>query len=479
MKTLLLNPPRFEGIPVIREERCEITERYSVLEPYSLLQVAGMLREQGHEVRLIDANGLDLDWAQTESLMKQSPYDALIFRFTPTTYDADMRTATISKRIQPDAFTAAICWTLRTQPREVLTETPALDFYIMHEYEAVTPKLFESLSNGHGPDGVSGVAYRKGQEIIVNPTAQPIIDYDSLPLPAFDLIPDLQPYHINSPHGKPFTIMYASKGCPFACTFCTVRRTSFKKRSSDSILKEISYLKERFGIRTISFFDETFTMDRKRVIELCEGLKRDNLNITWYCNTRVELVSKDLFLKMREGGCRGVSFGVESGSQQILDNIQKGNTIEEAEAAIKSAKEAGIKTYCSFIIGLPGETKDTIQETYDFVRRTRPTGAQFNVAVPYPGTPMFEEAVEKGWVKPTLNWRDLYQHSANMRTDSLTENQLESARKMAYRNLYFNSRWLLGNLYWVLKYPEDFPVATRYFVKILKNYLIHKMQHSH
>jgi len=479
MRTLLVNPPRFDGIPVIREERCEITERYSVLEPYSLLQIAGILREQGHEVRLIDANGMNLDWTDTRSLMAQAPYDALIFRFTPTTYDADMKTATISKEIQPKAFTAAICWTLRTLPREVLMETPALDSYIMHEYEVVTPDLFDSFSNGQGPDGVRGIAYRKDKDIVVNPTAEPIGDYDSIPLPAFDLLPSLQRYHINSPHGKPFTIMYASKGCPFACTFCTVRRTSYKKRSAESILNEIRFLKRRFGVKTISFFDETFTTDMKRVVELCEGIRRDNLDVKWYCNTRVELVSRDLLLRMREGGCRGISFGVETGSQKILDNIQKGNTVEDAENAIRSAKEAGIKVYCSFIIGLPGETWDTIQETVAFVKSVRPTGAQFNVAVPYPGTPMYDLALEKRWVNPSLNWRDLYQHSANMRTDALSEEELERARKTAYRHLYFNRKWLLGNLYWVFKYPEDFSVAARYFVKIMRNYFVDGMQHAH
>jgi len=479
MKTLLVNPPRVDGIPVIREERCEITERYSVLPPYSLLQIAGMLRKQGHEVRLIDANGMNLDWSQTKRLMEESPYDLLIFRFTPTTFDADIKVAELSKQLHPKAFIAGICWTLRTIPQEVLKGAPDIDAYIMHEYEAVTPALVEALSNGKGLAGVKGIAYRNDGQITVNPTAQPIQDYDSMPLPAFDLLPSLKPYHINTPHGKPFTIMYASKGCPFACNFCTVRRTSFKKKSADNILNELRYLKKRFGIRTVSFFDETFTMDKKRVIQLCEGTSRESLDIKWYCNTRVELVNKDLLKVMRKGGCRGIAFGVESGSQRILDNVEKGNTVEEAEMAIKWTKESGIKAYCSFIIGLPGETWDTINETIAFVERTRPTGAQFNVAVPYPGTPMFDLAIEKGWVKPSLDWRELYQHSSNMRTDSLSNEELEKARRMAYRKLYFNPKWLLGNTWWILRYPEDFYLGTRYFIKIMKNYLIHKMKHAH
>lgn len=450
-----------------------------MLPPYSLLQIAAMLREQNHEVRLIDANGLNMDWERTTQAMQRSPYDALIFRFTPTTFDADMQTAEISKKIQPNAFTAALCWTLRTLPREVLTDAPALDAYIMHEYEAVTPKLFHSLSNHDPLSGVAGVAYRNGSELVVNQPAEAIRDYDTMPLPAFDLLDSLRPYHINTPHGKPFTIMYASKGCPFACTFCTVRRTSFKKKSAETILNELEYVKSRFGVKTVSFFDETFTMDKKRILQLCEGAQKNGLNVKWYCNTRVELVTKELLQAMRKGGCRGISFGVESGSQRILDNIQKGNTVEEAKLAVKWAKEAGIKVYCSFIVGLPGETKETINETVNFIKKTRPTGAQVNVAVPYPGTPMYELAVEKGWVKPTINWRNLYQHAANMNAGSLTAEELEEARRRVYAQLYFDPKWFFGNVYWVIRHPEDFYLGIRYFVKVMKNYFFNRMTHAH
>lgn len=479
VRILLVNPPRFQGIPVIREERCEITERYSVLPPYSLLQVAGVLRKHGHEVSLIDANGLNLDFSRAKELMKQSSYDALVFRFTPTTFDSDMQTGVISKEVQPKAMTAAICWTLRTLPCEVLDQASSLDFFVMHEYEAVTPALFDSLSNGRGVQGVRGIAYRENGRVVVNPAAEPIRDLDAMPLPAYDLLPSLSPYYINTPHGKPFSIMYASKGCPFSCTFCTVRRTSYKKRSAKSILNELGYLKAEFGVRTVSFFDETFTIDKKRIYELCDGIRRENLNIKWYCNTRVELVTKNLLGQMRESGCRGIAFGVESGSQQILDNVEKGNTTDEAEDAIKWAKQSGVKVYCSFIIGLPGETWDTIHQTIAFVKRTRPTSAQFNLAVPYPGTPMYEFAVKNGWVNPSLGWRQLYQHSANMPTPCLNEGELEKARKLAYRELYSDPKWLLGNVYWVLRHPEDLYIATRYLIKIVKNYLIHGMRHAH
>jgi radical SAM superfamily enzyme YgiQ (UPF0313 family) len=232
-------------------------------------------------------------------------------------------------------------------------------------------------------------------------------------------------------------------------------------------------------VKTVSFFDETFTIDRERAIAIAEGIKRENLKILWYCNTRVNLVDKSLLETMYSGGCRGMSFGIESGSQTILDNAQKGVTVKQAEEAIKLAKKVGIKVYCSFIFGLPGENWSTVNETIKFVRRTLPTGAQFNVAVPYPGTELYQIALKKGWIKSELDWSTMYQHASAMRTDELTSEELNKARKMGYRALYFNSTWWLQNMWHVFKEPDDFQLALRYSVKIINNYVFHKMVHAH
>jgi anaerobic magnesium-protoporphyrin IX monomethyl ester cyclase len=479
LRVLLVNPPRFNGIPVIREERCEITERYSVLPPYSLLQVASLLRADGHEVKLIDANGWDLGWEAFNEQIQNTNYDALVFRFTPTTFDSDNKVASISKRAHSKAWTIGVCWTLRTVPREVLQSSVDLDIYIRHEYEVVTPSLISAFARGDDLSTVHGIAYRNGDKIVVNNDAESLSDWDSLPMPAYDLLPSLKNYFINTPHGSPFTTLYTSKGCPFSCIFCTVRNTSVKKRSAESILSELRYLKKNFNIKMVSFFDETFTLDRARVMAVCDALKREKLKIVWYCNTRVGLVDAELLTAMYDGGCRGLSYGIESGSQTILDCAKKGATVEQAEKAIEWAKKAGIKVYCSFIFGLPNENRQTIEETIQFVKRTLPTGAQFNVAVPYPGSELHRIAIEKGWIKAGVDWREMYQHDAIMRTDELNNQDLDEARKNAYHALYINPKWWLQNLWHIAKHPEDFQLATRYTIKITKNYLFNKMSHSH
>ncbi len=480
MKVALVNPPRFDGASVVREERCEVPERYSVLEPYSLLQLGSLLRAQGHDVQLLDANGRDVGSHAVGKWLDGHSYDAMVFRFTPTTFDHDQHVAVQSKAAHPDARTIGICWTLRTLPREVLADNGAqsMDIYLRQEYENTGPMLMDALEDGRALNLVPGIAFRENSHVEVTPEAKPIADYDNIPLPAFDLLPSLDPYFISSRAAQPFTIMYTSKGCPYACTFCTVARTRWKDRSADSVLAELSYLRNEYHIRTVSFFDETFTMSKKRVRALCEGMKREGLDIRWYCNTRVHLVDPDLLHLMREAGCRGISFGVESGNQKLLDVMSKQATVEQAEHAIQWTKEARIKTYCAFILGLPGETWDTAMDTIHFAERTLPNGAQFNVAVPYPGTELYESLQQKGLL-PVVDWRRMYQDSAYVGTEGLTRDKLNKLRKMAYTKLYFNRRWWMQNFGFAVEDRDEFTVAFRYALRILNNYFVHGMHNSH
>src|SRR2546426_425227 len=478
MKVAIVNPPRFDGVSVVREERCEVTERYSVLEPYSLLQLAALLRTGGHRVRLLDANGMNRSYRDVESWLRAAPYDALVFRFTPTTFDHDLHLATLSKRIRPDARTIGLCWTLRTMPLDVLQEARDLDVYLRHEYETVGTQLVAALEDGRPLDLVPGIAFCDDGHVRVTSDARPIDDYDSIPIPAYDLLPSLDPYFISAPACRPFTIMYASKGCPFACSFYTVAKTAWKYRSANSVLEELGHLRDHYRIRTVSFFDETFTMNKKRVRELCEGIRRERIDIRWYCNTRVHLVDPDLLRTMRSAGCSGISFGVESGNQQILNSVSKQATVAQAEQAIRWAKEAHIKTYCAFILGLPGETGESAMDTIRFALRTLPNGAQFNVLAPYPGTELYETLQASGAL-PDLNWRALYQDSAVVGTDGLSKAELNRLRKLAYTKLYFSPRWWWQNLRFALESRDDFELASRYGLRVLSNYFVHGMQGSH
>ncbi len=473
MKVLLVNPPRFKKISVIREDRCEIIEKNSVLPPYSLLQIASLLRKKGHEVSLIDANGENINYPALEKMFSEMDYGAVIFRFIPTTFDWDLQTATISKKYS-DAATIGICWTLGYSARTVLNETKDLDIYISDEYEVVAPELIDNLSAAGELSDVAGIAYRYGGEIKVNKEALPMKNYDDMPLPAYDLLKSFDPYYANTKHDQPFTIMYTSKGCPNSCIYCTMANTNWKPRSAESVIEELRYLKQNYNIKTVTFFDEAFTINKKRVEKITRAIIDERLDIKWYCNSRVDLIDMDILKKMKQAGCRAVCMGIESGSQKVLVEANKRITVERAAESIKMIKDAGLKAYCSFIFGLPGENRATVKETIEFIKRTLPTGLEFNIATPYPGTKLYNIALEKGWITEQIDFRSMNQNKSMMRTDELTPEEIKKAREMAFYAIYFNPKWWMQNIGYVIKNPEDFFLAGNYCINMLSNFISSK-----
>lgn len=480
MNVLFINPPRSDGLCVIREDRCEITERESILPPYSLAQIAALLRTKGHEVDLIDANCLNLTIDDIKTIiLNKREINVVIFRFTPTTLKDDMKVASLVKQIDSNIFTVAMCWTLRSFAVDVLKAIDDLDIYVVDEPLVSIPNIVDSLKEGNDLSQVPGIVFKFHNEIIKTAVSSSIFNYDNIPMPAYDLLPSLNNYYVRTKHGSPYTTIHTSKGCPYGCIYCTVAGTKWNPRSARKVFEEIKYLYENHGIKTISFFDETFTHDRNRVVEICNRIIDEKINIKWYCNTRSNKVDFELLKLMKFAGCEGMSFGIESGSQNLLNNSKKGTTIEQNYKAIKLAKKAGIKTYCSFMFGLPGENWTTVSETINFVKRALPNGAQFNVVVPYPGTKLLDIAIEAKWVSKDIDWTKLYQHISTMRTDDLSTEDLEAARKKAYRSLYFNPKWIFMNAIWVLKRPNDLPLAVKYYFKSLRNYVVYGMEHSH
>jgi len=480
MKIVFVNPPRYEGLPVIREDRCEIVNRYLVNPPYSLIQIAAVLREKGEEIQVIDANCENLSYSDAQERIEESKPDIVAFRFTPTTIEADMETAKITKSFYPNALTIGICWTLKRFAEKIIRDNKDLDIYLLGEYgtyETTFLSLMEAINQGSPLDTVKGIAFRRMGDAVSTGPRTTYYPYDKLPIPAYDLLPSLSKYYISPKHSRhsPFTIMYTSMGCPYSCIFCVVRQSKWRKRSVGSIMKEITYLKNEHGLKCVFFMDELFTMDRQRTVDLCKAFIKYKIDLRWYTSTRVDLVDKELLELMRRAGCRNISFGIESGSQRILDYAKKGITVEQAMQAVKTVKEAGIGVHLAFIVGLPGENWETFKETVDFVKKALPSMAQFNVAVPYPGTPLYDLARSKGWIDEDLDYTQLQHQVSIMRTEEMTTEEIEKARKKAYRSLYFNPRWILSQL----SNFEDLSLTTRYYLKCLKMYLLHGMKHAH
>ena len=472
MKILLVNPPRYnDQTPVMREHRCEGINKSQVLPPYSLLQIAALVRNANTKVSLIDANGQNMNYDQLTARIRETDYDILIFRFTATTFDWDMKTAGIFKKYHPGATTIGVCWGLGNFPEEVLKKGRYLDIFVMREYEVIMPSLISAISKKESIEKVKGTAFRKDGDIHINEAAEPIHDYDSIPLPAYDLLPSLDCYYRQVKFSSPFMIIYTSQGCPFSCKYCLTANTKWMPRSAERVLAELRHLKKNYNIKTVTFFDEVFTLDRKRVTNLAEAIRDEKLNIKWICDTRVDLVDREMLATMRQGGCDIISFGIESGSQRILDNLGKGVKVEQAENAIRWAKEAGIKVNCTIMLGSPGENWDTVNETIGFLKKTLPNAIMIGITTIRYGTKLHETAIKEEWVKDVSEDRSeiMLEHRGLTGTAAtvLSEEDLLKARQMMFRALYYNRKWIAQNIKLVFK-NRDFRLGIKFVWYALK-----------
>lgn len=464
MKILLINPPRFKGMYVGREDRCENTIP-NIITPTGLVILGGIL-EQKHDIRLIDANGYNLGFDYIEKYIKDYGPDIIIFKATPETFFSDIKIADISNKIDNNIMTVLICWSLTKIPTKVLENAKYVDFYILdYNYEKPIVKITECIET----EKINGIAYRKDGRIIVNKPDNEIFDFDSVPMPAWHLIPDFNVYWVQVPSIRPSAIVESMKGCGMGCTFCTISDNKPNFRRPQKVIDEIKYLYLERKVKNISFFDATFNINKKRAYDICYRLIREDLkDLRWYANIRVDMIDKELACVMKNAGCRGVSIGIESGSQKVLDLANKRTKIEDARNAIVLLKKAGIKQYASFIVGLPGETKDTMNETRDFIVESKPTGFQVSSFVPYPRSKLYDLAVSQGKIDNDMLFEDLLLFNTPISLCELSVEDINEFRKKIYKDMYMNMGWWISNFKYVMKNTEDLNLGIDYAFKTVK-----------
>jgi tRNA A37 methylthiotransferase MiaB len=464
LKILLVNPPRFNGRPVGREDRCENTIP-NVLTPTGLVILAGIL-EAKHDIRLIDANGLDIGYENIRKQMQNFAPDVVVFKATPETFGSDIQTATVAKAVNTNTKTVMICWSLTRAPERVLQRATQVDCYILdHHYE----RPIEEIADGADLSQVHGICYRDGNEIVVRPSNEMDFDFSKIPMPAWHLIDQFEPYWVQVPSIRPCVTIESAKGCGMTCSFCTIANIRPCFRNIENVVEEINYLYFSRGVRYLSLFDATFNINRRRAIEFCDAINREGMDkLRWYANIRADRMDQELANAMRNAGCRGVSMGVESGSQAILDMAGKRLRVDEAKEAIAILKKSRIKQYASFIVGLPGETLDTMNATKSFILESKPTGFQVNSLVPYPGTKICDLAIERGIISEDMPFENLLLFDTPVTLCDLSAQEINDFRRKIYREVYRHPGWWLSNLLFVARNPEDYPVGFDYGIKILK-----------
>jgi anaerobic magnesium-protoporphyrin IX monomethyl ester cyclase len=282
--------------------------------------------------------------------------------------------------------------------------------------------------------GIAGLAWRDGNEIVINPDRPFIPDLDDLPIPLHERLP-LEKQRMPMIKG-PFTFIVTSRGCPAGCKFCIKHvsyQTSVRLRSPAKIFEEIQRLAE-LGIHNLHMYADLFTVNREQVVELCRLIIASGTKVKWTCNSRVDYVDQEMLRVMGQAGCWFISWGIESASEQILKRAHKGYRKEQAFQALRWSRAAGIKNWGYFIIGLPGETEETIQETIAYAKQLPLDIALFHIAAPYPGTPFFFEVAENGWFRPGTNWEEVdMDQSTVLDYPGLPAERLEYWQKRATR----------------------------------------------
>lgn len=431
---LLVNPPTPDGELWIRSQhRVGRRTRENMVWPQvSLAQLAAMVHPE-HSVAIIDANAERMGWpAFTRKLDELKPKYYLT-QVTAPTLENDMYGCFLAKA--RGARTIAFGTHVTPIPVETLRSYPALDFVLIGEPDLTIRDLLDHLEgkieerppniqkifDRHDPlyrpaldpdgrvdmNGIKGIGWRRGDEIIINLTRPFMRDLDDMPHPLHHLLP-LDTYRMPMIHG-PFTFIVSSRGCPAGCTYC-IKHVSYqfttRLRSPEHIMEELRILKS-LGMNNIHMYADLFTVSRDQVMGLCELLIEEKLDIRWTCNSRVDYVDEEMLQMMARAGNWLISWGIESGNEQILRHARKGAYTEKAERALTWARNAGIRNWGYFIIGLPGESEETIRQTIDFSKRLPLDIALFHVAAPYPGTPFFFEVIQNGWFRPGTRWEQV------------------------------------------------------------------------
>ena len=412
--------------------------------PLGMAYIAAVLVKAGFEVRVED---LLVTRKKTDEFLKEVvSFAPQVVGFTGVTSVANSvyRVADQIRQAIP-----GVCFFMggphaTALPEEALNK--GMDFVIRGEGEVTVLDLIEHLG---APDGVPGISFLRDGKVVRNPDREFIKDLDALPFPARSLFPPLSCYKGQEALGSlvPVGSIITSRGCPYECHFCfkAVFGNKFRPRSAESVVEEWALLKDKFHVREIAIVDDSFTSDPARVHRICDALIRTKMGIRWSCpnGIRVDRADPAMLAKMRQAGCYRVALGIESGNQAILDSIGKRITLAQIQEMVRQCRKVGIKTMGFFMLGNLGETRETMEETIDFAVKLKTDYAQFLIAIPYPGTRLYDEIKAHGefFIKDWDQYGQ-YEGSACFRWGNLTPELLSEMHRRAERRYYFSPGYL-------------------------------------
>lgn len=446
MKIVLINPPAFNEITT--QVSRFISEKSSLQPPLGLMYIAAVAIKGGlSDVSIIDCQAEKLSYNELESRIAQEKPDLVGMTAMTFTMTDVIFTARIIKKTSPCAKIVLGGPHIDIYPYETIN-LPEIDYVIKKEGEYPFLELSTKLNKGLNEDlhNIDNLIWKNCDgEIITNKTSENVNDYSSMPFPSRELIP-IEKYFSIATDNNPITTLITAKGCPYQCIFCYKHIKKVSYRSSSNIVDEMEYIK-KMGIKEIFFVDDTFYVNSKRAIAICDEIIERKLNIPWGARARVNNISEEMLLKFKKAGCRRLHIGVESGNDKILANLNKKITVKMIKRAFSLCKKHKMETMAYFIIGSPGETEKEVHDTINLAKQIKPTFAQFSRMTPFPATKLYEMALEQNIISHDY-WQEYALNPAKpvepqFWTEHFTQEQLSDMADYATKNFYIRPVYMI------------------------------------
>lgn len=450
MKVLLLHPPIEHmittNIPsVVDEER-------GFNPPLGLLYIASYTRAKtSHEVRVLDAPAEGVSHADLEERLRQADADVVGIQAMTFTWIDARKAAEAAKRAKPSCRVVLGGPHAHIYPLESLA-VPAVDFVVQGEGEVPFVELLEALEGRRAFSTVAGLAWRDPAtgEAKKNPPAPPLLNLDSLPFPARDLTP-VERYSSILAKRNPVTTFFSSRGCPYQCLFCDrpAMGHQFRPHSADYVVAELEECL-RLGVREVFFYDDTFNVNRQRVLDICDGIRRKGLEFSFDIRARVDRMDEGMLEALKGAGCERIHYGVESADEGVLRTLRKGIDLRQVETVFRATRKHGMKTLAYFMIGNPGETREQALQTIAFAKKLDPDYAHFSVLTPFPATPLYQMGLDQGRY-PTDHWAAFAKDpridfQPPLWEEHMKREELIDLLRYAYQSFYLRPKTVWRNL---------------------------------
>jgi len=448
MKVLLINPPSENEILSCNPEIIKSERGYDP--PLGLLYLAGYLKKYSdYELKIIDAQVEKLSYSQLKEKIEEfNPGVVGITAMTFTLLDV-IKTVKVAKEVCPNIKIVIGGPHVQIYAKET-ANLENIDFVVLGEGEKIFLDLLKNINNLEILKTIPGLVFKNGQEIINTGRPEYFTDLDSLPSPPRELLP-YKKYSSLLAKEKIITTMFTSRGCPFACNFCDrpAMGKNFRARSAQNVINEIEECL-KLDIKEIFIYDDTFTVDRQRVVDICNEIIKRKLNFTWDIRARVNTVDEELLSLLKKAGCVRIHFGVEAGTEKILKVLNKNISLDQVLTAFSLSKKIGIQTLAYFMIGSPTETKEDVLRTIKFMKKLDPDFVQITLLTPFPGTKIYQWALDQKvfltdyWrefaVNPTPGFKTRYW------TKELSQKELEKLLILAYKRFYLRPSYIIKRI---------------------------------